>query len=239
MKKLYVPIIFIMPIIIGFGSFSYASTITLEIKDSNVTKGAVWYGYFANYPQTPYWHYETSPSFQAAYYLNPITYRAFAEFDLQPWFDLGEDASHILSVSVTISYTGHANVPFNVYAMLSPSYEDGGIGTPQYNSSAAFLGTASTASDGNTLLTSTFTITNYVFDDIYYNPNGWTGIMMRLDTEGTPHKIVNFGNPVLTIETDLPEEAEAPPVPEPASIILVSSAVIGLIRRILTKRILS
>lgn len=237
MKRKYMLVIFVMPVIIVFSSFSYASTITLEINDSNVTKGAVWYGYFANYPQSPYWHYETSQSFQAAYYLNPITYRAFAEFNLQPWFDLGEDASHILSISVTVSYTGHANVPFNVYAMLSPSYEDGSIDTPQYNSSAAFLGTASTASDGNTLLTSTFTITNYVLDDIYYNPNGWTGITMRLDSEGTPHKIVSFTNPILTIETDLLEESEVPPVPEPASIVLVFIAVSGLIWRTV-KRIL-
>ena len=194
-------------------SLSVSASI-IEWKDADVTKGAVWYGYFSmNSPLYAYWHYEVTGGFSAQYVLNPITIRGFSEFSLQKWYDSDIDASHITSVTLTYSESGSSGILYEVRDISDSGYKDGVITTDQFDSQGTLI--AQQSSQPSTPVT--IDVTSIVLNDIN-SGNDASGFMLKLVNEGPDFTMLSFSTPTLTIETDL---QDAPAVPEPATMLLV------------------
>ncbi|RJP60089.1 MAG: hypothetical protein C4541_04795 [Candidatus Auribacter fodinae] len=204
-----------------------ASASTIEVSGTGVTKGSVWYGYFANYPQSPYWHYVATPYMDVKHTLNPMTFRAFAEFSLQEWYAKGVDVSHITSVTLSYEQTEMQGILYNVYGMNSDIYKDGAITTDQFGDIGNSVSQQTSQSSTSGPAQVSLDVTSIVLNDIDFD-NAWTGFIFTLASE-TGYQYVSLSNPVLYIETDLPDTTA---IPEPATILLVSLSTLWATRRL-------
>ncbi|RJP55871.1 MAG: PEP-CTERM sorting domain-containing protein [Candidatus Auribacter fodinae] len=162
---------------------------------------------------------------------NPDNYRGFAEFNLQAWYDKADELSlnetSIISVIFDTPGGGTANTPvIGLYAM--GENETGTIsGTNPYNTPLLAINTSINKA---TIQSGIYqNITSFFVADIT-NEQQYTGYAIRNQSG-----IVNgawFTDAVLRITYDDTPVVQEIPVPEPASVMLLSAAVLGVIKRL-------
>ncbi|MCP5462822.1 MAG: hypothetical protein H7A34_06585 [bacterium] len=201
---------------------------SLNITGPDVTASSAAYIYYGGSG----WTYGTNQDFFPGHWNNPGTMRAFAEFNLQSWYDLGLPSSAISSITFSAKYTGAENASdVSLYYMTND--EDGTVNTGDYNAGVTYITTFSLA-QYNPYLTSD--VTPYILPDIDATQQ-WSGLSLRLAVE-SGYSVVYFGGesypndqqPILTIEYNEPVT-----VPEPLTLILTAISVLGLASRKMKK----
>ncbi|MEW6536114.1 MAG: PEP-CTERM sorting domain-containing protein [Candidatus Auribacterota bacterium] len=152
-------------------------------------------------------------------YVGVIT-RAFAEFSLQSLYSQGITASSIVSATFVLGdiMGTQGSSSYNFYAMNDN--EDGTYLSGEFDAAVAPI------TENNQYGTSTQDVTAYLKADLTANKTH-SGYSLRVATEYSDQLYTNWtANPVINITY-----TEAPPVPEPATILLIISAIAGFAAR--------
>jgi len=151
-------------------------------------------------------------------YVGAIT-RAFAEYSLQSLYSQGITANSIESATFVLGdiMGDQGSASYNFYAMNDN--EDGTYLSGEFDASVSSI------TENNPYGTSVQDVTAYLKADLTAMKSH-SGYSLRVATEYSGQLYTYWINPVINITY-----TEAPPVPEPATILLIISAIAGFAAR--------